>query len=112
MGPKEIKIHEVNNEGFMPLIMEYKASNEIDYSSFYCPYIPLTTFKVPALTHDIITVKWNVIKIERVTADKLLEIAEHIEFISKIKHSNSNNDTLLISTSLDNITYLKLKGVI
>lgn len=108
----KIKVYEDLKGGFMPLIMKYQASTEIDASSFYCPYIPLTTFKVPELTYNIITVKWNVVKIERVTADKLLEIAEHIDFISKIKHSNSSNDTLLLSTSLENMVYLKLKGVI
>lgn len=101
MDLDKIKIYEPQES--KPLIMEYTSAISIDIASFYCPYVPII---------DSIRIYGNTVRISNISNKKLLELADNIEFISKIKHSNSCNRTILLSTSIENLVYLKLKGVI
>lgn len=115
MDLDKIKIYEPHES--KPLIMEYTSAISIDIASFYCPYIPLTVsaaaYHCPYVPiTDSIRIYGNTVRISNISSKKLLELADNIEFIAKIKHSNSCNGTILLSTSIENLVYLKLKGVI
>lgn len=109
----KIVVHEDKNKGFMPLTMQYMSSeSSIDSAAFYCPYIPLHVFDVPDIRNNIVTIKWNVVRIQRISDNVLNDIADNIDFISQIKHSNKNIHTILFKADTDSLVYLKLKGVI
>ena len=112
-----LKTYKSEHEGKEPVLVKYTASTTIDTGVFYAPYIPLTVsaaayhcLYIPII--DNIRIYGNTVRISNISNKKLLELADNIEFISKIKHSNSCNRTILLSTSIENLVYLKLKGVI
>ena len=91
-----------------------------DSAAFYCPYIPLTSTSAsssPTVTFvtrydNLFTIRGTVVRIENITDSKILELAEHIDFLDQIKHSNKSNRTILFKTTVENLVYLKLKGII
>lgn len=94
-----------------------------DAAMFYCPYVPLTMSSAsggPIVTfttryeiyENAITVRGTVVRIKRITDSKLIELAEHIDLLTHIKHSNTDNKTILFRTTVEGLVYLKLKDII